>query len=534
MDGSTVLALSQSGRTPDVIEYVDARAAARAPSRWRSPTTTDSELARAADVALPLAAGPERSVAATKTYSNQVAALALFAAHAAGRGAEIADGIRTTADLLEAALPKLEAQARAIALPFASVGRMFTIGRGIEFATAREIALKLLETCRVAAEPFTATGLAHGPVAALDPLFPVWAVASDDATLSAVVEAAERIRAAGATIVASGDAAEALAGAAYVLPGAEASVAAALPAALGRAGPALRPRARAGEGARPRPPGRAEQGDACHVAARRTARSSRSTSGRAGSSRAGRGRPGRRRRARAGRTRARRRSCPARTVARRCRRRHLGSLRRGPRRRPAGALRYSANLDLRDAPLVELLAATGPAPAVFANDLDAAAVGEAGGGTLALLQVGTGIAGRYVVDGRVVPSASGHGGEVGHLRFRDDGLRLQLRQPRLRGGLRQLGRDHAAQPRGDPADRAAGGRRRGGPSRRSASRRRRSSRLRPRHAAHRRRLASAWGETLLDAVRRGLSERVLPDVAAATSGRARPARRLRAAGRAGR
>ena len=167
---------------------------------------------------LPLAAGPERSVAATKTYSNQVAALALFAAHAAGRGAEIADGIRTTADLLEAALPKLEAQARAIALPFASVGRMFTIGRGIEFATAREIALKLLETCRVAAEPFTATGLAHGPVAALDPLFPVWAVASDDATLSAVVEAAERIRAAGATIVASGDAAEALAGAAYVLP----------------------------------------------------------------------------------------------------------------------------------------------------------------------------------------------------------------------------------------------------------------------------------------------------------------------------
>jgi glucosamine--fructose-6-phosphate aminotransferase (isomerizing) len=217
MQGSTVLALSQSGRTPDVIEYVT-RARGEGAFALAVTNHTDSELALAADIALPLAAGPERSVAATKTYSNQVAALALFAGHAAGRGEELAAGIRTTADLLEQALPTLESQARAIALPFASVGRMFTIGRGIEFATAREIALKLLETCRVAAEPFTATGLAHGPVAALDPLFPVWAVASDDETLPAVVEAAERVRAAGATIVASGDTPEALVGAAYVLP----------------------------------------------------------------------------------------------------------------------------------------------------------------------------------------------------------------------------------------------------------------------------------------------------------------------------
>src|SRR6185437_15900480 len=149
-------------------------------------------------------------------YLNQIAALGLFAAYAATEGRRFATGIRETADLLERSLPELEEQARGIALPFASVGRMFVIGRGIEFATAREIALKLLETCRVAAEPFTATALAHGPVAALDPLFPVWAVASDDATLPALVEAAERIRSAGATIVASGDAADALAGAAYV------------------------------------------------------------------------------------------------------------------------------------------------------------------------------------------------------------------------------------------------------------------------------------------------------------------------------
>jgi glucokinase len=90
--------------------------------------------------------------------------------------------------------------------------------------------------------------------------------------------------------------------------------------------------------------------------------------------------------------------------------------------RPRGILRYSANLGLTDAPLVELLEAETTAPFVFANDLDAAAVGEADGGTLALLQIGTGIAGRLVVNGDLPPSATGLAGEIGHLRFRENGL----------------------------------------------------------------------------------------------------------------
>ena len=217
MTGSTVIALSQSGRTPDVIDYV---MRARAAGAFTVALTNDvgSDLAGAAEDVLPLAAGPERSVAASKTYLNQIAALGLLAASAAGEGRRFGDGIRATAELLEGAIPVLEEQVRPVALSFASVGRMFVVGRGIGFATARETALKLLETCRVAAEPLTATALAHGPVAALDPLFPVWTIASDDATLPAVVEAAERVRAAGATLVASGDAAEKLSGAAFTLP----------------------------------------------------------------------------------------------------------------------------------------------------------------------------------------------------------------------------------------------------------------------------------------------------------------------------
>jgi glucosamine--fructose-6-phosphate aminotransferase (isomerizing) len=78
--------------------------------------------------------------------------------------------------------------------------------------------LKLTETCRVAAEPLTATDLSHGPVAALDHLFPVWAIASPDDALPAVLDACARAREAGAAIVASGSAAAEIVGAAYVLP----------------------------------------------------------------------------------------------------------------------------------------------------------------------------------------------------------------------------------------------------------------------------------------------------------------------------
>ena len=214
---SVVLALSQSGRTPDVLDYVE-RARRRGALTIALTNDAHSDLALAAELTLPLAAGPERAIAATKTYVNQLAGLVLLAGHAAGRGAQVADGLLATADLLEGAIDDLAMAAAAVAQPFAYIGRMFAIGRGIEFATAREVALKLTETCRVAAEPLTATDLAHGPIAALDPLFPVWTIASRDETLGATVDAAARAHARGALLVASGNAAADVVGAAYSLP----------------------------------------------------------------------------------------------------------------------------------------------------------------------------------------------------------------------------------------------------------------------------------------------------------------------------
>ncbi len=214
---SCVVALSQSGETPDVVEYVE-RARGRGAYTVGITNDSASPLAQAAEAVLPLAAGAEHAVAATKTYTAQLAALALLAGHAAGRGAEVVEAVRATADAMRGMIPALEAKVLELSVPFAYVGRMFVIGRGPEFATAREVSLKLLETCRVAAEPLTATDMVHGPVAALDTLFPIWAIASDEQSLPAVQEAARRAQAVGATLVACGSLADRIEHPDYLLP----------------------------------------------------------------------------------------------------------------------------------------------------------------------------------------------------------------------------------------------------------------------------------------------------------------------------
>lgn len=221
---SVVIALSQSGRTPDVVEYV---ARARRRGAFTVAVTNDqaADLAVAADACIPLRAGPELSVAATKTYVNQLAVLALLAGAVAGRGEEIGESIDAVSSGMADAFEDLERQASTLAARFAYVGRMFVIGRGPEYATAREIALKLKETCRIAAEALTATDLTHGPVTAVDPLFPVWVIASRDASLPAVIAAARSAKAAGAAVVASGDAAREIESPAFSLPAPAAALA---------------------------------------------------------------------------------------------------------------------------------------------------------------------------------------------------------------------------------------------------------------------------------------------------------------------
>ncbi|MBB4661546.1 SIS domain-containing protein [Conexibacter arvalis] len=218
--GELAIGLSQSGETPDVVAWLEAARAAGATAVAVTNADEGSSLARAADGVVSLSAGPERSIAATKTYTCTLAALALLGAHAAGgeRGTALAASLRETADLAESALPALEAAVLPVADVLAGTERLYSIARGLELATAAEVALKLTEVAYLCAKALTATSMAHGPVAALDRAFPVWAVAADDDTLAGVREAVRRARDAGAPVIATGPAAAALEGAAFTLP----------------------------------------------------------------------------------------------------------------------------------------------------------------------------------------------------------------------------------------------------------------------------------------------------------------------------
>ncbi|MFL5727271.1 MAG: SIS domain-containing protein [Chloroflexota bacterium] len=190
-DRSLVIGISQSGRSPDIVGVV---AAARHLGGPTIAITNDatSELAAAAEHAIDLAAGPERAVAATKTYTAELVAIAILATalEARLRRDADADAAAATATRDLAALPAAlreaiatDRQADAVARHLAAGGRdrLIVVGRGYEYATAREIALKLKELARVAADPYSAADFLHGPLALAEPGHPILVVAPSGA-----------------------------------------------------------------------------------------------------------------------------------------------------------------------------------------------------------------------------------------------------------------------------------------------------------------------------------------------------------------
>jgi glucosamine--fructose-6-phosphate aminotransferase (isomerizing) len=174
-----VLGISQSGASPDVVGVV---AAAR---RQGAPTiaiTNDpgSALGRAAENVIDLQAGPERAVAATKTYTTSLLAIARLSAALLG---EPGSAARLAADAEIAAIPDaveavlaVEPAVASIASELAGIDRAVVLGRGYEYATAREWALKLKELARVFADPYSAADFRHGPLALVEPGVPVLAM----------------------------------------------------------------------------------------------------------------------------------------------------------------------------------------------------------------------------------------------------------------------------------------------------------------------------------------------------------------------
>lgn len=191
LSGSAVVGISQSGQSPDLLAVV---AEGRSRGRPTIAITNDpnSPLAAIADTVVPLGAGPERAVAATKTYTATLLAVAEIAAAMAGSSERDSDLLAVPEAV--AGTLETEKEIRSSASNVGPIRDCVVLGRGFNYATAFEWALKLQEMAYVLAHPFSTADFAHGPFAVLEHRFPVLAVAMQGPMFAVTVEMLERIR----------------------------------------------------------------------------------------------------------------------------------------------------------------------------------------------------------------------------------------------------------------------------------------------------------------------------------------------------
>jgi glucosamine--fructose-6-phosphate aminotransferase (isomerizing) len=179
-----VVGISQSGQSPDIVSVIRE---GRAQGALTLAITNDPEspIADAAEFVIDTCAGSERAVAATKTYTAQLMAVAMLSA-ALGDTPEYRHDLARAADLVAQTL-EFNRDLAPVAARYSSLSRCVVLGRGYNFATAYEWALKLKELAYVAAEPYSSADFQHGPVAMLSQGFSVLAVVPHGAVFGDVL-----------------------------------------------------------------------------------------------------------------------------------------------------------------------------------------------------------------------------------------------------------------------------------------------------------------------------------------------------------
>lgn len=202
MGGSLVIGLSQSGQSPDIVAVV---AEGRRQGAVTVAITNDprSPLAEAAELTFPLEAGKERAVAATKTYTTELAALAMLSAALDGDAATWKE-LEQVPDRVSRAID-LNSRLVDAAASFRTDTLLVVLGRGYNLSTAFEVALKVKETCHVLAEPYSTADFSHGPIALLGPGLPVVAISPAAAPFDDLPKVLEIARERGARLISLSD-----------------------------------------------------------------------------------------------------------------------------------------------------------------------------------------------------------------------------------------------------------------------------------------------------------------------------------------
>ncbi|MBE3561603.1 MAG: SIS domain-containing protein [Ktedonobacteraceae bacterium] len=208
MDGALVVGISQSGQSPDIIAVLEAGKRQGCPTLAITNDGT-SPLAVIADHVVELHAGVERSIAATKTYTAQLVVMALFAA----LWSRDQQRIRELQRLPEAIADTLNGNARTIAQQaerYRYMDRCVVIGRGYNYATAFELALKLKELTYVMATAYSSADFRHGPVATVESGLPVFLIMPSGATFNDMLDLASELKEREAELLVISDAEQAL------------------------------------------------------------------------------------------------------------------------------------------------------------------------------------------------------------------------------------------------------------------------------------------------------------------------------------
>jgi glucosamine--fructose-6-phosphate aminotransferase (isomerizing) len=200
---SVVLAVSQAGESPDILAVVASAKKQGAPTVaiTNSPHST---LAKTADDVILLHAGEERSIAATKTFTASLGAFALLGAAWLGAKIECLDELLAMPELMDKAI-RVEEQVKSLANRVGDLDHCAVIGRGFNYSTAFEVALKMKELAYVAAEPYSSADFLHGPVAMVDDKLHALVIAPSGRAHANAVEFANGIRGKGGRLIAISD-----------------------------------------------------------------------------------------------------------------------------------------------------------------------------------------------------------------------------------------------------------------------------------------------------------------------------------------
>jgi glucosamine--fructose-6-phosphate aminotransferase (isomerizing) len=197
LDGQCVIGISQSGRSPDVVAVVE-EAARQGALTLALTNDPESTLARAAELVMPLGAGPERSVPASKTYTASLLALDLIS-----QAVDPDPAFESALSRVPGALTRaLEQDGELERLVPVLVGpRAIVLGRGFNFSTAEEIALKLTETSYVLARAWSVADFEHGPIAVVEAGLPVLLVDGGGPVSAGIAALRDRLTAQGCRVI---------------------------------------------------------------------------------------------------------------------------------------------------------------------------------------------------------------------------------------------------------------------------------------------------------------------------------------------